>query len=47
MTRGGKHPRTHEGISSRHGFRGPSPTMATILVIDDEEDDLCTAPFRA
>ena len=48
MTRGGEeHPHTHEGIFSWHGFRGPSLTMATILVIDDEEDDSCIAPLRA
>ena len=41
MTRGEEHRYTHEGIPSWHGVTGASLTMATILIIDDEE------PIRA
>ena len=37
MTRGEEHLNPHEGIPSYHGVTGASLTMATILLIDDEE----------
>jgi len=37
MTRGDVHRDSHEGIPTWHGLTGASLTMATILIIDDEE----------